>query len=49
MKPKFFVGGNWKMNGDRKQNKELIEALNKVKYDPDSVGKIKSQPFLNIW
>uniref|UniRef100_UPI00358F737A triosephosphate isomerase n=1 Tax=Myxine glutinosa TaxID=7769 RepID=UPI00358F737A len=33
---KFFVGGNWKMNGDKKSLGALIETLNKAALDPNT-------------
>lgn len=38
MSRKFFVGGNWKMNGDKKSLGELIQTLNAAKVDPANVG-----------
>lgn len=35
MSRKFFVGGNWKMNGDKKSLGELIQTLNGAKVDPN--------------
>jgi len=35
MSRKFFVGGNWKMNGDKKSLGELIQTLNTAKLDPN--------------
>ncbi|KAG7335818.1 hypothetical protein KOW79_000511 [Hemibagrus wyckioides] len=33
---KFFVGGNWKMNGDKKSLGELIDTLNSAKLNADT-------------
>lgn len=33
MSRKFFVGGNWKMNGDKKSLGELIQTMNGAKVD----------------
>ncbi|KTF80994.1 hypothetical protein cypCar_00049047, partial [Cyprinus carpio] len=33
---KFFVGGNWKLNGDKKSIEELANTLNKAKLNPDT-------------
>ncbi|XP_016086081.1 triosephosphate isomerase B [Sinocyclocheilus grahami] len=33
---KFFVGGNWKMNGDKKSIEELANTLNNAKLNPDT-------------
>nr|5ZG4_A Chain A, Triosephosphate isomerase [Opisthorchis viverrini]5ZG4_B Chain B, Triosephosphate isomerase [Opisthorchis viverrini]5ZG4_C Chain C, Triosephosphate isomerase [Opisthorchis viverrini]5ZG4_D Chain D, Triosephosphate isomerase [Opisthorchis viverrini] len=33
---KFFVGGNWKMNGSKKENDKLIEMLTHAKIDPNT-------------
>lgn len=33
MSRKFFVGGNWKMNGDKKSLGELIHTMNEAKVD----------------
>lgn len=38
MSRKFFVGGNWKMNGDKKFITETIEYLGKANLDKN-VGK----------
>uniref|UniRef100_A0A669B0L4 Triosephosphate isomerase n=1 Tax=Oreochromis niloticus TaxID=8128 RepID=A0A669B0L4_ORENI len=35
MTRKFFVGGNWKMNGDKKSLGELIQTMNGAKVDPN--------------
>lgn len=35
MSRKFFVGGNWKMNGDKKSLGELIQTMNAAKVDPN--------------
>ncbi len=35
---KFFVGGNWKMNGLKKDNEKLIDLLNKASIDYNVVG-----------
>lgn len=32
---KFVVGGNWKMNGDKKQIAEIVETLKKGPLDPN--------------
>lgn len=32
---KFVVGGNWKMNGDKKQVTDIIETLKKGPLDPN--------------
>lgn len=39
MTRKFFVGGNWKMNGDKKSLGELIHTMNGAKVD-SSVGML---------
>ena len=36
MSRKFFVGGNWKMNGDKKSLGELIQTLNSAKLDSNT-------------
>lgn len=49
MTRKFFVGGNWKMNGDKKSLGELIQTMNGGKVDPN-VGMwllLTPSPFLN--
>ncbi|CAH8503370.1 unnamed protein product [Dicrocoelium dendriticum] len=33
---KFFVGGNWKMNGNKELNTKLIETLSKAEIDPNT-------------
>ncbi|XP_016145265.1 triosephosphate isomerase B-like [Sinocyclocheilus grahami] len=33
---KFFVGGNWKLNGDKKSIEELANTLNNAKLNPDT-------------
>jgi len=35
MSRKFFVGGNWKMNGDKASLGELIKTMNAAKVDPN--------------
>lgn len=35
MSRKFFVGGNWKMNGDKKSLGDLIQTMNGGKVDPN--------------
>lgn len=45
MTRKFFVCGNWKMNGSKKSIGELIQMLNQAKLDP-SVGMYLLTPFL---
>uniref|UniRef100_A0A8D3D8F6 Triosephosphate isomerase n=1 Tax=Scophthalmus maximus TaxID=52904 RepID=A0A8D3D8F6_SCOMX len=35
MSRKFFVGGNWKLNGDKKSLGELIQTMNGAKVDPN--------------
>lgn len=35
MTRKFFVGGNWKMNGDKKSLGELIKTMNGATVDPN--------------
>jgi triosephosphate isomerase len=39
MARKFFVGGNWKMNGTRAQLKTLVDGLNGFAFDKTKVGK----------
>lgn len=39
MTRKFFVGGNWKMNGDKKSLGELIHTMNGAKVD-SNVGML---------
>lgn len=46
MTRKFFVGGNWKMNGSQATNKGLVEALNSVKFD--NVEVVVSPPFIYL-
>ncbi|KAI7787579.1 triosephosphate isomerase [Diaporthe eres] len=36
MARKFFVGGNWKMNGTRSSIKEIVNNLNSAKLDPNA-------------
>lgn len=38
---KFFVGGNWKMNGDKKSLGELINTLNSAKLHADTGEGVK--------
>lgn len=33
---KFFVGGNWKMNGSNASNAELVQTLTKGPLDPNT-------------
>ena len=35
---KFFVGGNWKMNGDNKKVAEIVGFLNSGSLSPDTGG-----------
>lgn len=35
MSRKFFVGGNWKMNGDKKSLGELMQTMNGATVDPN--------------
>ncbi|XP_020783592.1 triosephosphate isomerase B [Boleophthalmus pectinirostris] len=35
MTRKFFVGGNWKMNGDKKSLGDLIQTMNGASVDPN--------------
>jgi hypothetical protein len=35
---KLFVGGNWKMNGLKKDNEKLVDLLNKASINYDNVG-----------
>jgi hypothetical protein len=46
MSRKFWVGGNWKMNGDRKAIDEIIKFLNAGPLDP-AVGKTHQIKFEN--
>lgn len=32
---KFFVGGNWKMNGTLDSGKKLVESIKGAKLDPE--------------
>ncbi|KAA0187561.1 Triosephosphate isomerase [Fasciolopsis buskii] len=32
---KFFVGGNWKMNGSKEANQKLVKMLSEGKHDPN--------------
>lgn len=47
MDRKFFVGGNWKMNGDKKFISELVECLKKCKTD-DSVEVVVAPPSIYL-
>ena len=38
MSRKLFVGGNWKMNGSKKENEKLVDLLNKASINYDNVG-----------
>lgn len=33
---KFFVGGNWKMNGSKKSIEELVKLLNEKGVNPNA-------------
>lgn len=44
---KFFVGGNWKMNGSRAAYKELIEGFNSAKVD-ESVEVVLAPPAIYL-
>jgi triosephosphate isomerase len=36
---KYFIGGNWKCNGNQASVKELIEnTINKLEFDQNKVG-----------
>ena len=35
---KFFVGGNWKMNGDRDSIGSLVQVLNDGEFNPAETG-----------
>jgi triosephosphate isomerase len=35
---KFFVGGNWKMNGSVAENEKLLQTLNTMKFNQSSTG-----------
>ena len=37
---KFFVGGNWKMNGNSESISEIVKFLNEGVKDTAAVGKI---------
>ncbi|KAK9447260.1 Triosephosphate isomerase [Limtongia smithiae] len=47
MARKFFVGGNFKMNGSKESIKEIVEALNTLEI-PDSVEVVISPPALYV-
>jgi hypothetical protein len=36
---KFFCGGNWKMNGLKKDNEKLVALLNNANFDFTNLGK----------
>lgn len=36
---KFFVGGNWKMNGSKSKVDEILKFMNEGKFDAEKVGK----------
>lgn len=42
---KFFVGGNWKMNGSKKDNDKLVGLLNSANFKFDKVGESTSTVF----
>ena len=42
---KFFVGGNWKMNGDNKKVAEIVGFLNSGSLSPDTGGYMNFQFF----
>lgn len=42
---KFFVGGNWKLNGDKKSIEELAKSLNSAKLDPETGAYVLQFPF----
>ena len=42
---RFFVGGNWKLNGSKSANSELVNMLNAVNI-PDNTGIF---PFYPSW
>lgn len=37
---KFFVGGNWKMNGLKRDNDKLCELLNDAPIDYNNIGSL---------
>ncbi|KAK9266500.1 hypothetical protein L1049_003458 [Liquidambar formosana] len=47
MAPKFFVGGNWKMNGTLASGKELLSTLTSAKLDPN-VEVVVAPPALHL-
>lgn len=47
MTRKFFVCGNWKMNGSKKSIGELIQTLNTAELDPN-VGMCLLILFLHL-
>ncbi|KAK7202861.1 Triosephosphate isomerase [Myxozyma melibiosi] len=47
MARKFFVGGNFKMNGSKASIKEIVESLNKVDI-PDTVEVVIAPPALYV-
>lgn len=44
---KFFVGGNWKLNGDKKSIEELANTLNSAKLNPDTGENFIQFPLQN--
>ena len=37
---KFFVGGNWKMNGSKAKVDEILKFMNDANYNAEKVGKV---------
>ena len=36
---KFFVGGNWKMNGSKAKVDEILKFMNDASFNADKVGQ----------
>ncbi len=39
---KFFVGGNWKMNGTKAEIKKIVETLNAASLNDNTGGLLAS-------
>ncbi|XP_065176122.1 triosephosphate isomerase-like [Sycon ciliatum] len=45
---KFFVGGNWKMNGDRESIGSLVQVLNNGEFNPTETEVVVAPPMLYV-
>eukprot|EP00112_Aurelia_sp_Birch-Aquarium-sp1_P004352 Seg1491.7 transcript_id=Seg1491.7/GoldUCD/mRNA.D3Y31 product="Triosephosphate isomerase" protein_id=Seg1491.7/GoldUCD/D3Y31 len=45
---KFFVGGNWKMNGSKSKVDEILKFMNEGKFDAEKVDVVCAPPALYV-